>query len=165
MGVKQMEPEHKEYICILLAQFKKGIDIPLLFQEKYGYKLFPNQITRIKLKHKEEIAKLRSKFVNDLSEVPIIQKRVRAERIEELYQLAGTLPNLKMRIDTQLKCLQSAYVEVEGKTQQGVTYNAQYNQFGSLSDKELKGQISKLRKEIIGMEKKGGLYAIEEGKQ
>lgn len=156
-----LKEKHKEFICNLIAQYKQQDEIIEELRATYDIKILPNQITRIRQKKYDLIEKLRNVYLFNLAKVPIAQKRVRLERLEGIYEVATTIDPLKQRISMQLKCLNAAQTEVEGKVGAGTVYNTQINQYSNLSDKDLKEKIKRLRSEILDLAKdKENRYAL-----
>jgi hypothetical protein len=143
----KLSPDNKLLICNLIAQYKKPKQIQLLLDEEYGLKVRLNRIREFNDKEQQLISNLRERFLTTISEVPIAQKRVRLDREEQLYEVAGQIKETKDQIDTKLKCLASAREEVEGRGTQSVTF-AQYNQYNQLSDTELQDKLKEIELKI-----------------
>jgi len=143
--------EHKDFVCQKIAEFKQNNEIEKLVLERFGVRLHNEQIRRLEDKKHELIERLRKHWIAQISKVPIMQKRVRAERIATLYNLSDEITDVKARLDMKLKILAAAHSEAEGKTagSLGNVYNTQINQFSELDDVQLKSRIRSLKTEII----------------
>ena len=142
--------EKKFFICNLLAQYKTAPEIQTLVKDVHSDEVSRNSIYSLKKAHPQLIEKLRTKYLSDLTSVPIAQEKVRLERDEILYQLSLTIENESDRVDAALHCLKEAREETKSSTQTQNNY-IQFNQFNSLTDEELLEKKHQLEAKIINI--------------
>lgn len=106
-----------------VQKHKTSISQPLVYQYKRTKKWQPI------------ILKLREKYLLNPSEVAMSHKRVRLDRRERIYQKAMHKEDLK----TALSSVQGSKEEME-ESRGGISLT--FNQYNSLSDEEVKEQIS-----------------------
>ena len=153
---------HKEYIVTLLAEYRPPKEIIALVKKKYDIVIWPTQVYKVRDQRREIINKLRVAYLKDITEIPIAQKKVRLERVEEQYVAANQITNTERRINAKLKCLDHAQQEIEGKTRMGDTFlNFQQNNIFTEYTNE---QLIKKRKEILTKMKKARVPDVIEAK-
>ena len=148
-----IKPHHKDFVTVLLTEYKTPTEIIEAVKEKYNVKIAPNQIYGVKRRRKDLITKVRVNWLKELSDIPIAQKRVRLERLEKQYDECSELPSKYNKLVLRLRCLNQAQEEVEGKTKLGDTFMSfqQNTVFSNMTDKELLEEQKKIMGRIKGI--------------
>lgn len=142
--------DKKFFICNLLAQYKTASEVKELVKEVHNAEISNSVIYSLKKAHPQLIERLRTKYLSDLTSVPIAQEKVRLERDELLYQLSLTIENEPDRVDAALRCLKEAREETKSTTQTQNNF-IQFNQFNSLTDDELLEKKRRLEEKILNI--------------
>lgn len=140
--------------CQLLAQFKEPVDIIRRINAKYDLAISQDTLREFEERYIKEITSIRTRYLADITKVPIANERVRLERVEEQYQASNRLSKPERKISYSLKCLKEAREEVKGPSD-GMITNIQVNQFNTLSDDELMDKRQAIEKKIYDLRKKG----------
>jgi len=135
------------------GEFKKPLQIARLIQPLIStttpLKTIARDISNIVQKHKERINYLKEEYTKSILEVPIAHKRVRLDRLEDLYDKAYAADDL----DASNKMLRSAREEVEGPKVNINLLNMSF--LGNLTDE----QIAEREKKVVE-----GIRALTSGK-
>jgi len=158
MPRKQFKPYHKDFICSKLGEYKSPSAVCEIFKEKFGWAPWSTQIKMVAEKHRDMVDKFRVVYLKDLLSIPIAQKRIRLDRLEDIYATTN-------KDTTRLKCLAQAQEEIEGKTKLGDTFlNFQQNNvFTQLSDEELIKERNKLLLRIKKLKLPDKVIDVKEG--
>jgi len=141
LTLAEIPPDIKKRIIALLGEFKKPLEIIKSIREEFPAFKESNRlaipISRIGDMNKKYIYTLREIYAKAIMEVPIAHKKVRLERLENLYDEASDRPSERREI------LGAAREELEGLRVNLNMY--QMNFFGGMSDAE----IARREREII----------------
>jgi len=112
----KLSSAQKLFVCRLLAEFKSDREIMEALDKEYGVKVDISNIQwyRNRKNYANLVNKIREEYLGGLLNVPIAQKRIRLERLEQKYHGADKIEELEKRMDYQLRCLERAREEVEG---------------------------------------------------
>lgn len=142
-----------------LAKMKSYGEIIKELGEKFKITTTESELIRLEKKSTREIQSIRTKYLLDLSAVPIANEVIRLERTEEFFKLSQGLNKDTSKIDYGLKCLKEARQEIKGEGE-GLTANIQVNQFTGMSDEELIQKKKKMDSKIMELIKReDGTYA------
>lgn len=136
---EKLTTEQRLRVCEWIAQFKNEGDIQSLVKEYFDIKMSRQNIHQYlkSSKWKSIIDKFRHEYVTQTMDIPIMHKKVRLERLEELYQKTMVDPNI-MGLDRRtqaLAVLQAAMREVDERASNFTTIYA--NQIINLDDEAL----------------------------
>jgi len=160
---KAYPKEIRERILQLAGEFKPPTKIlqelrkefPTYFKSKTAR--YSKKIAEFIANNRDEVNILREEYCRSIMEVPIANKRVRLERLEELYWEAMK----RGRIDEAQKVLGKAREEIEGVKVNLSMY--QMNFFGRFSDEELERREREIIERIRSLAGGEGEAAKEEG--
>lgn len=135
-----LSPKVKERILQLAGEFKTPRQICLIVKEEFPNEPifkkhtelnFTKKISELINRNRELVISLKEEYCRAILEVPIAHKRIRLERLEELYWKSLE----ENKIDEAQKVLSKAREELEGVRVNLNMY--QLNFFGRMSDEEL----------------------------
>lgn len=151
----------KTFVANLIAQYKTAPDIKKLALEIHKVSLTSTDIYAFKSANSGLIEKLREKFLEKTSDIPIAQERIRLEREEELYQLSQKVEKKESKVILGLSCLREAREETKVRSPSEISFN-QYNEFRELSDQDLMLKLQEIRRQVTELVKKeGDVYAVD----
>jgi hypothetical protein len=145
--VPALNHELQMKMCEYHARYMPVKDILFKFKEDHGVTITETAARWYLMSRKWApiIQDMREKWVVGVLEIPISQKRVRMERLENLYQKALAA----RQISTAKEILKAAKEEIEG-TKSG-DINIQMNKIEMISDEEIKNRMRKIKEEMAAI--------------
>ena len=145
--VPALNHELQMKMCEYHARYLPCKDILVKFKEEHGVTITETTARWYLLSKKWSaiIQQMREKWVVGVLEIPISQKRVRLERLEDLYKKAISA----RQISTAKEVLRAAKEEIEG-TKSG-DINIQMNKIEMISDEEIKNRMRKIKEEMASI--------------
>lgn len=145
--VPALNHELQMKMCEYHARYMPVRDILVKFKEEHGITITETTARWYLMSKKwfPIIQQMREKWVVGVLEIPISQKRVRLERLEDLYRKAISA----RQISTAKEVLRAAKEEIEG-TKSG-DINIQMNKIEMISDEEIKNRMRKIKEEMASI--------------
>lgn len=153
-GKLKERPEVKEFIMSELGAFTKVSEIMRLVKEKFGISISNVQIYNYKAAPKWQpiINKYRQKYMANMDDVPMSHKKVRLQRVEQLYEKSLKTDSVRDSLST----IEHSRKELEGDGNISFTLN----QYNIMTDEEIEAKrewlLNKIKKtqhkEILDVE-------------
>ncbi len=136
--VNRLTEEEKMQLCKLVAEFKRPFEVQKFAREAWGKNMNHQSITYYFKADRWQpiIQRFREVYLSGVMDIPIANKKVRLERLEEVYESTDNDPNIAGidRRRQKLDVLRNAREEMDERTQVSNTFNTQII---NLSDEEL----------------------------
>lgn len=138
--------EQQTEIIKMQAEFKKNTEIIEYAKEAWGITLSVTNIVQYKNSKKWEPLRkrFRDEYLANISEVAGTHKRVRLERLENIYHKSMTAG----KVDAAMRAIENQRVEIEGKDSRNQDVNLTLNQFYMLNDEELEQKRIELMEKV-----------------
>jgi len=143
MSKRYLSLRAKTEVATRLAHFQNVSEILSFLKERYDIEISSQAIRQTFLtkdtRWNQVMMQLRAEYVGAVMESPIAQKRVRLDRLDELYQEAKA----QGKIQAAKACLDSAREELERSKAPSVG-NIFFAQINNMSDEDLRSERQKL---------------------
>lgn len=139
-----LAPEQQNELIVMIAERRTNTEIMRYFKDEYGIAVSTNSISgyRKSDKWRPLIKTIEDKYLADLGSVAGTHKRVRMERLDQIYETAIRKDKLKEAITA----IEKQRVEIEGDSSKNVSISL--NQFNMLSDEQLEEERKRVLSEI-----------------
>lgn len=149
--ISNFTTEESMIICRWIGELKGPQEVADLVKEELGKETTRQNIylTYVKNeKYREAIIKYRNEYLDRVSDTPIANKKIRIERLEDLYRSAKTDA-------VRLKALSLAREEIEGNKNYLELYqkDLRYDPFKDVSNEELVRELREIDEKLMAMRK------------